>query len=291
MFNDARHLRLQSGDHWHSFHILHEKYPLVLASTHFHVYDGVANSPLKSPFGSIEFSEDLSLITMFRFIEFVTSRLKVLGAKKIVIKACPDEYQPLKAPILHTFLFNQGFRVVSAEIGSVIRISPARFDAGLDEMEKRKLRKAIDAGLVFKEIPHDQLSETFLFILACRRFKGYSLSMTLPELKETVKEFEKSFVLFGAFQGEKLTAASISILVNEKILYNFYPAHSSEFDSISPLVFLISNIYGYCQRRKIELLDLGTSALDGKPNFGLLDFKLRLGAHPTQKFTFEKIVD
>ena len=262
-----------------------------MATVHFHILDGVAHSPLKSPFGSLEFSEDLSLITMFRFLEFVGSRLKALGAKKIVIKDCPCDYHPRKAPILHTFLFNQGYRVTDAEVGALIPVTSARFDSGLDDWEKRKLRQSAEAELVFKLLTLEQVGEAYLFILACRKFKGYSLSMTLPELRETVRTFEKNFRVFGVYQGDRLVATSISILVQEKILYNFYSSHSSEFDSLSPVVFLISNMYSYCQEQKFEILDLGTSALDGKPNFGLLDFKLRLGAKPTPKLTFEKILD
>ena len=262
-----------------------------MASVHFHIADGVAYSPLKSPFGSIEFSEDLSLITLFRFLEHVSSRLKTLGAKKLVIKDCPHDYQPQKAPILHTFLFNQGYRVIDAEVGALIPVTSARFDSGLDDWEKRKLRQASEAGLRFKEMPLDEIGRAYLFILACRKYKGYSLSMSLFDLKETAGTFPKKFRIFGVFQEERLVATSISILVQEKILYNFYSSHSSEFDSLSPIVFLINHMYSYCQDQKIETLDLGTSALDGKPNFGLLDFKLRLGAKPTPKLTFEKNLD
>jgi hypothetical protein len=50
----------------------------------------------------------------------------------------------------------------------------------------------------------------------------------------------------------------------------------------------MEGIYEHCQVEKIRLIDLGTSALNGRPNFGLLDFKLNLGAVPTEKLTFEK---
>lgn len=288
LFNAPRHLSIQAEYHWYSFHVLHKKYPIILASVHFHILDAVAHSPLKSPFGSVEFSADLSLITMFRFLEFVASRLKERGVKKIVIKDCPFDYQPSKAPILHTFLFNQGYRVIDAEVGALIPVTSARFEAGLDDWERRKLRQSAEAELTFKELDLEHLGEAYLFILACRKFKGYTLSMTLPELKETVRAFRENFRIFGVYKKDSLVATSISILVQEKILYNFYSSHSSEFDSLSPIVFLISHMYSWCQDKKIEILDLGTSALDGKPNFGLLEFKLRLGAKPTPKLTFEK---
>jgi hypothetical protein len=50
----------------------------------------------------------------------------------------------------------------------------------------------------------------------------------------------------------------------------------------------MEGIYEFCQTEKIRIIDLGTSALHDRPNFGLLDFKLNLGAAPTEKLTFEK---
>ncbi|HMG91078.1 MAG TPA: hypothetical protein VK589_13525, partial [Chryseolinea sp.] len=58
--------------------------------------------------------------------------------------------------------------------------------------------------------------------------------------------------------------------------------------STNPTVFLIRSLYQYCFENGIALFDLGTSSLDGIPNFGLLNFKIRLGATPTTKFTFQK---
>jgi hypothetical protein len=52
----------------------------------------------------------------------------------------------------------------------------------------------------------------------------------------------------------------------------------------------MEGIYEYCQVEKYRLIDLGTSALKGRPNFTLLDFKLNLGATPTEKVVYEKIL-
>jgi hypothetical protein len=95
-------------------------------------------------------------------------------------------------------------------------------------------------------------------------------------------------VLFGVFQDDKVVAASIAIRVTTQVLYNFYCDHDNQYDAVSPVVFLIEGIYQYCASQKIPLLDLGTSAVAGKPNFGLLEFKMRLHGQPTAKLTFQK---
>jgi hypothetical protein len=109
------------------------------------------------------------------------------------------------------------------------------------------------------------------------------------EIKTVCDHFPDKFHLFGVFDNNALAAASISIVLNNAVLYNFYSAHARQYDALSPVVGLMEGIYEFCQGEKIRLIDLGTSALQGRPNFTLLDFKLNLGATPTQKLTFEKV--
>ena len=49
-------------------------------------------------------------------------------------------------------------------------------------------------------------------------------------------------------------------------------------------------LYEYCQEHNISLLDFGTSAVNNQPNFGLLNFKMRLGGIPSAKLTFQKML-
>ena len=114
--------------------------------------------------------------------------------------------------------------------------------------------------------------------------------MSYAQMKTVCDNFPEDFKLFGVYDNNALAAASISIMINKSILYNFYSAHAKQYDALSPVVRLMEGIYEHCQSDKIKIIDLGTSALNGRPNFGLLDFKLNLGASPSEKFTFEKIL-
>lgn len=288
IFNHPAHLLLQSSKGWVSYAALNNKHQKVSAIIHFHIENNIARSPLKSPFGSVEFSEHLSPVVLFRFLEFIESRLKARGVQTIIIKDCPSLYRAAQSALLHTFLLNLKYVVSDAEVGAIIPVTELKFDTKLHEWERRKIRQASDAQLVVKELSLEQLGEIYLFILGCKKRKGYSLSMSLTELKQTVQAFGNHFHLFGAFRNDKLAAASIAVRVNEDVLYNFYSDHAEEFDSLSPVVFLLGHMYHYCQRNRIDKFDLGTSAIGNKPNFGLLDFKMRLGGVPATKFTFQK---
>jgi len=79
-----------------------------------------------------------------------------------------------------------------------------------------------------------------------------SLSMTLPQLKIQLKNVRDDFLFFGIFQKNTLMAASISVRVSNRILYDFYHAHSKSADRLSPVVALIDGMYHYCVKTNLS---------------------------------------
>jgi hypothetical protein len=288
LFNGKAHRTLQSSNKWYSFHLLRRDKQRVLASIHFCVVDGIALSPVSAPFGSFEVSNVVTTEQLFDFIKFIEERLNKYGAEKITIKFPPEKYDVSNHNKLSVLLFNHHYHIYQAELGACLQISKQNFIDVIESWERRKLKQSLKADLNFKIIPVSRLNEIYNFILACRVERGHTLSMTYRELNTTVKKLMSHFVLFGVYQSTELVAASIAIKVNKRVLYNFYSAHSKSSDSLSPIVFLISKMYDWCGTHRFNILDLGTSAWGGKPNFPLIDFKLRLGAEPTMKLTFEK---
>ncbi|NOT75941.1 MAG: hypothetical protein HOP08_13525 [Cyclobacteriaceae bacterium] len=286
LFDDPQHHLLQADD-WLNFYLLRKANQKIMARVSFHVKDHKAYSPMRASFGSFNFSRDLSPLVLYQFIQECERHLVKKKIRSVRIIEPPLFYNS-SGELLQTILFNLGYHVTDAQISSGIRIDNTAFDDKIESWEKRKLKQAKVKGLTFKKLPISELETVYKFILKCRDQRGHSLSMTLSELTETVNVFKSSFFLFGAYHKNELAAASISIRVHQDILYNFYSGHLKKFDAISPVVLLISGIYKFCGSNKIHLLDLGTSAVEGQPNFSLLDFKLRLGAIPSMKLTFEK---
>lgn len=289
LFNQPQHLLLQAREGWHTFYVLHTKQQRIEALLHLHVEDGIARSPFSAPFGSVEFSPKLPPVTLFQFLEFVEGKIRARGVRTIIIKNPPHDYNPAAGALLQVFFSNLGYYTALAETGSMIGVQEYS-ERSLARLTKRNLRRAREATLEFRKVSADQLDVIYLFILACRKQKKYSLSMTLAALREVVDHFPQQYVLFGVYQENTLVAASIAIHVNSRILYNFYADHDMAYDHLSPVVLLTEGLVRYAQEQKAVWLDLGTSALENKPNFGLLDFKMRLGGKPTAKLTFEKVL-
>lgn len=271
-----------------AFYLLDDRRKKAVAEIHFQIIDHLARSPFKAPFGSVEFSPGIRPELLYRFLEYFELRLKKKDVTDIYIKNPPREYAPAKLSMLETFFLNQKYTATDAEVGAVIGVSDEPFTDDIRNSERLRVRQSERAGLSFTELTAEKFSEVLEFIAKCHQEKAYKLSITPGELEKTMRKFPGRYLLFAIRREEKMVAASVSIRVTEKVLYNFLVNHEKEYNHLSPAVPLMEGIYAYCQRHHIQLFDLGTSALQGKPNFSLLDFKLRLGAVPSSKLSFYK---
>ncbi len=286
LFGQPRHLALQ-GTGWSHFYLIKKTNKKVMAQVSFHLANHLACSPLRAPFGSFHFSEHVMPQTLFEFVHQVEQHLIKEGVSIITLTEPPSVYRK-KEDLLHTILLNQGYRISNAELSSYIRIDRLSFEEKIEVWEKRKFKQGKQLGLAFRQLPLDDLKPVYNFIHKCREQRSQTLSMTFEELAATVDSYPNEFVISAVYVKEEITAASIAIKVHRNILYNFYSGHLKKYDSVSPVVTLISGLYKYCEKQNIQILDLGTSSLRGQLNFSLLDFKLRLGAEPSIKLSFEK---
>jgi len=288
IFNQPAFLSLQDPVNLFSFYLLEPAKSRAVAGIHFQAEDNVARTPSKGPFGSIEFSEKLNPQDVYRFLEYIELRLKERSIIGVYIKNPPRAYAPEKWALVETFLLNQNYAVAEAEVGTVIRITDAPFSEQIRHSEKLRGRQAKEAGCRFQHLTLDKLGEVYRFISGCHEEKGYKLSLTEAELARSIETFPDDYFLFAVFQQETIRAASVGIRVSEKILYSFLVNHERAFNQVSPPVLLLEGMYDYCRRNSIALMDMGTSALNRKPNFSLLDFKLHMGGIPTSKLSFYK---
>jgi hypothetical protein len=289
LFNTKEHRALQAVEGWQEFHLLNKVSKKVIASISFHVNDSVAKSPLRAPFGGFDYSQTVSIESIFTFIADVERALIKKGVQEIDI-LCPPELCSSNQPFLTISLLNQGYQIIEAEPGACIEVDKTPLVEKMSKDKRARLRQCEKAGFTLKKLHLKKLETVYSFIANCRKKQGRQLSMSFPDLLKTVQVLPKSFFIVGVFDKSKMIGACICVRVSSSIVYTFYSAHDDAYDKISPRIFLLDNLYRLCQKNKVELLDLGTSALNGKPNFPLLDFKLRVGATLTSKFRFKKML-
>lgn len=289
IFHDRNHVQLQTASGWRCFYI--QNGDRVEGIIPIHLQAGEAKSPYRSPFGSYLFSDTVNEAVLTEFVTYCEHQLKVGKAKTITLKNQPEVYSAGMNQVLWRVLNKLAYHITEEETSAVISVTNENFESGLHRSEIKRLRKCRDGALIFEVMPTEQLHKIYGFLEACREEKGYSLSMSLPEIEKLAKTFPDRILLTAVADKSKLVAANISIRVYNHVLYNFYHDHASEYDLLSPVVLLNEGLYQFCQQKKIRFLDLGTSNLDGQLNESLLNFKLNLGAKASRKLTCTKNLD
>ncbi len=289
LFHNASHLRLQRAEGWRWYCATHERHGRVVSSLYLNISGTIATSAVRSPFGAIECSPDILPESLYNFLVFVGNSLQDTGVSTVRIKHSPQAYAPRTNSLIAGFLPNLGYAVIDAELSSIFTIGDG-FMSGLDRTERGIMQKATDAGLLVHLLPLSKLKIVYQFILDCHQLKSYVLSMNYEDLALTVEHFPERFVVSAVFDNDNMVAASIAIRISSTVLYNFYMDHHPSYDKLSPVLLLTENLYNYCRDNNIQLLDLGTSSVEGKPNFPLLAFKLQLGSQPSPKLIYEKVL-
>ena len=285
LFHNPKHLKLQADSGWTTFYIRNQN--SIEGLVHFHLENDQAVSPHRSPFGSFLFSDALAEDDLENFISFCELQLRSRGIKAITLKNQPEIYSNQNKRLIDV-LSKLKYEVNLEETSAIIGITEKNFESGLHRSEKKRLRKCRESGLTFHRIDLNQLQKIYTFLEACRKEKGYALSMSYKEIKNLAGTFPERIMLTAVIDGNKIVAANISIRVYQHVLYNFYHDHASEYDPLSPVVLLNEGLYLFCQESKIEYLDLGTSMIDGKLNESLFNFKVNLGAKPSRKLLVHK---
>ena len=288
IFNQSTYREFQSQTGWRSFYVLSPSRYEAHASIHFFVVDGIARSPLRAPFGSLEFSTILPRSIVFRFLDYVDNSLKEAGVTQVIIKNPPDRYEPEAMALLSNFLLTREYRVMEHELGAIVPVSDKCFREIIHPRKKRKLNQCYCQGLSFVQLQRSSLPAVYDFIAACRMEKNFKLSLTRHELEKFVDGFPDEYLFFAVYHHKDMVAASVAIRPYPDVLYHFISDHIRKIGALRPALILMEGIYDFCQRANIKFVDLGTSTVDGRPNFKLVKFKTELGGELTHRFTFTK---
>lgn len=269
------------------FYLIDKGLNQALGHIAFSIEESEATSPFKAPFAGFDLAPDLDSLASTYFLQEVLRRLTERGFRYLKIKMAPDCYQSVNPALLEN-MRHLGFEEKERQTYHAILVNEQPLSRQIASMEQRRLRKAAKEGLAFKFARKSEFPVFFDFIKRHREAKGHRLSMDWGELRNVIKGNEESYLAAGVYKHEELIAASILIRASEKVIYNFFPANNAEFNSLSPMVFLLDSVYSWCQQQGIGWIDLGTSYLGKKENKPLISFKEHMGGRPFESITFRK---
>ena len=210
------------------------------------------------------------------------------NALSLEIQLPPECYAGAEKDWLMPLLEEAGFQIVWTDLNFHLPVDgPIR--RHLHRSERWKLNKSERLGFAFHRVLRPDWLQVHAFILASRIRKGYSLSMTPDELRESAAKFPGRYRVWQVLSpANELAAIAVSIDVSSEIEYVFYTADDPVFRKWSPVVMLIAGIYEAALAEKKQILDLGTASLKGMINPGLAAFKRFLGGQPSPKHRIRK---
>ncbi|QIL74455.1 hypothetical protein [Hymenobacter sp. HDW8] len=248
---------------------------------------GLAYSPYQAPFGGIQLASGVPNAALKAFMLAVHATLKDSGVRRLRIRAYPFAYDPAGSALMTQGLSQLGYQVTLAELNNHLPLEQD-FEARLHPSERRRLAKCRRHGFRFEQEPLFFLPKAYEFLRRCREEKGQHLSLSEERLTELFRAFPNNHFLFSVRDpmGE-WAALTVAIQVNERVLYNFYPASPLAYNAFSPVVSLNEGLHAFGRASGLSLLDLGTSTLPTGLNQSLLQFKRHLGGVLSLKLTLE----
>lgn len=288
LFNDPLHLLSQPCTEGYCFLLMSSR-NRIEARFNLFIQQQNGLSPCRAPFGWIEFNPALDVRHLDTLLDSIEAFARSQGLHRLRMTAYPFAYAPEAAQTLSQRLLFRDFTIDNSELSYHLPVNADPFDTVLHETERRRLNKSRKAGFEFRVEETPELETVYHFVKSCRERRGFPISLPLIDFQDLFNRFPASYQVFTLRQRSKVAALTVTVRINDRILYNFYPADAEGYQRYSPTVQLTEGLYTYCQQKGYGLLDLGISTDRGAPNYGLIRFKKNLGAQASLKLSFEKI--
>ena len=288
LFNEPRHLRSQRGERVQTFFLVNQERESIDARLSLFIREGEALSPLRATFGGIECAEDVPSTALESLLAAAEQWAMEQKLTRIRLTQWPAAYAPGLADRLHQLLTGRNYNVLFTEQNQHLLLTEKPFEANLHESACRRLVKTERAGFTFQPWKLPDWAWVHAFIQAARQRKGHPMTLNASQLLQLSVDFPDAVHVFTVRDGEVIAALGVTVRINARILYHFYPADSADYQAFSPGILLTKGLYDWGREQGVELLDLGISSVRGVPNGGLIRFKQNLGAQVSEKWVFEK---
>lgn len=286
IYNNPVHLVTQSKSGW--WHYTASVGKVVVAEIYFNLKLKVASNPFRAPFSGFEIKKRVSSAQLTSFLQFVLDDLKKKKVVEVRIKSAPQLLNTRTNESLHLALTHAGFQYAE-EVSSLIQIDQNSLSSKMVAAKRNRLRKS-STQLQFRIEPRQRLKEVYSLLSMCRKERGQTLSISYSNMLKLGKALPQNLWLYSVYHQDEMAAAAIVIKVNNSILYTFYYGHLKKFDKLSPIPFLLDQLYFVAKQKGYKCIDLGTSMLNGVMNRPLLHFKKSIGAITTLKRSYLKVL-
>ncbi|WFB48027.1 peptidogalycan biosysnthesis protein [Vibrio coralliilyticus] len=259
---------------------------IVLSNTR----EGFWENPITGAFGGLNNSKKSSIAAteflITHLVEFMQTTLSefVISMKIRVAPGCFSK----DTALLSNVLYRNKWELESIDLNYHLNIeSLDKYLSRLGATKKKQIKRLERSGATFHIESIDNLKQVYQVINLNRSSQGYPMTMPEGAVYDLANRFPERVKLFSVSNESEMIASAICIQVNAEYLYVFYWGEHPNYRSASPVNLIACGIYSYCADNSIKVMDVGTSTVDSVPNYGLCEFKTKLGCEVSQKHTFK----
>ena len=297
IFNEKKYFSLHSTSSQDVFaQLVRQSDKKVFAAVAFYkIGENIYVSPLRGTFGGLSLSGDLSFEEVEAFMLDVFEYLYSLGSTVIKIRCAPSSHSQKNFSVLFNILLNAGFEIDGHELNYHLAVDERPYLERISYSSKKKILKAGREGFQASKVESDELDQIYRVIKESRRKIGVNVSMSQLQIANMIELFPSKLNFFAIHKTiddlNEMVAAAVCITVSDEVLYVLYWGDIEGMQKYSPISLLARRIYEFAQSQSFKQLDVGTSTLLGKANYGLVKFKRNLGFRETIKLEFIKKID
>lgn len=236
-------------------------------------------SPFSAPFGGFEsVRSDLQIHVLDGAVESLKSYVVDNGGDEIRLTLPPHFYDGSMSAKTINSLFRGGFSIDKVDVNHSVELSSwkpqsIRRQSGFVDLDFRK------CGVGEEEI------RAYEIIRANRTHRGYPLRMSLDQVLQTIRLVDADFFLVAMPDGAEVASAMVYHLAKD-IVQVIYWGNLPGYDHFRPMQFLALRLFEYYREHGCRIVDIGPSSENSIPNYGLCDFKERIGCQAHPKFSF-----
>lgn len=257
---------------------------------------GVKNNegfiPFSAPFGCIVNArkkwEVLQLDSALDVFEDYLIRKGLKGFRWILP---PDFYDSTMITVLQNKLFRQKYMVEFQDLNyalDLMEIKENTYEKVADRNARRNIRIADKAGLYMIECKTvDERNTAYDVIKHNREYRGFPLRMSREQVMDTIEVVPADMFLIR-YPNKKNAASAIVYHVTEDVVQVIYWGNEPGEEDSKPVNFLAYKLSEFYIANGYKYLDIGPSTENGFPNFGLCDFKRKIGCKAFPKMILKK---
>jgi|GEM_PF-4578396 len=250
---------------------------------------GCWESPGKGTFGGIQWFTRPHANQLYEAYAALENTLTKAGASSLHIILPPSDYDIVQDSLTRIVLAERRYSRTCEDLNFSVPVDCDTLLSRMKGNKRAKLRSARSNGVVAHTLSSGERAAGYHLVCQYKERRGLPMRMTEDALTIMDKQIPGSLLWTGAFRGDDMVGASITIRISAHVFYIAHIADRAGTGLNGVQELLIDEAYAEAYRRGCRLLDFGISTERGVPNDGLIRFKRECGFSSASRVTFMKV--